>query len=142
MGPSENLLRVKLRKGGRYEDENRKNRSRNYSGGGTREGASHSLMGFMAPQSRHLVAEKREAQLGQTACVSKMSNGFRHLPQIQFGPASGAALHDGQAKPSRRGNFGHARQSNALPQSGPAIHQDEDGNDADPEGLPPSRPGR
>ena len=44
-------------------------------------------------------------QCGQAPWVKKVSNALPHLPQRQSSPSGGAVLHDGQAKPPRRGNF-------------------------------------
>jgi hypothetical protein len=86
--------------------------ARSYIAGATKAGTVQSLMGCDLPQSRHWIAPNWVAQCGQTARSSNMSNICLHSPHVQKLPRGGAALHQGQTNPSRRGNF--ARRNNTL----------------------------
>jgi hypothetical protein len=72
-------------------------------GGAAGTAVVHALKGCFCPHSVHMVSGNCFAQLGQTACVMKVSNRFLHCEQAQKLPMGGAALQEGQWNPSFRG---------------------------------------
>src|SRR5215472_650987 len=84
-------------------------------------------MGRSVPHSGQEVAIYAVEQCGQIPCVSKVSNGFRHLPHTQNAPWGGAVLQFGQRKPARRGalaTFTNARACVSPPQQFSKIYTD------------------
>ena len=62
-------------------------------------------MGREVPQSRHCVTLNCVPQCGQSPCARNVSKALPHFPQRHSAPSGGAVLHEGHAKPSRRGSL-------------------------------------